>query len=80
MRSHDFRPEIQARKQADARNPEVQRRREIYRKARGDKKRRVANWNVAWNVCGRPADFPEFDAWDAMTALEHVQLEMNRRV
>lgn len=61
--AHKYRPEVQARRLADMSNPEWQRRREMYRKARGEKKRRVAQWNVAWNLAGRPADFPDFDAW-----------------
>jgi len=59
-----YRPERQARLQADMRNPEWVRRGEIYRKARGTKaKQLVAKWNVAWNVAGRPADFPDFKDW-----------------
>jgi hypothetical protein len=57
------RPERQARILADMRNPEYMRRREIYQKAKGIKKRRVAEWNRQWSVAGRAADFPDFDAW-----------------
>ena len=59
-----YRPERQARLQADMRNPEYMRRREMYRSARGAvAKARIAKWNVAWNIAGRPADFPDFKGW-----------------
>jgi hypothetical protein len=57
-------PERQARLIQNMTDPEWARRREVYRKARGtEKKRQVANWNVAWNVAGRPSDFPDFPDW-----------------
>lgn len=66
--AHNCRPEIQARRLADARNPECQRRAEIYRKAKGkllghfQKRTLVARWNVEWNLSGRApqADFPQW--------------------
>lgn len=58
-----YRPERQARLQADMQNPEWVRRGKMYREARGAKKKRIAQWNVAWNLAGRPAAFPDFDAW-----------------
>lgn len=69
-----YRPERQARIIADMGNPEWVRRRELYRTARGkflghfDKKRLVADWNVEWNLAGRPRTQPDFPEW----------LELNR--
>jgi len=62
-------PARQARLIASMSDPEWQRRREIYRKARGPAaKREVAHWNIAWNQAGRPADFPDFPEWKAAQA------------
>lgn len=63
MSAEHHRPERQARIQADMQNPEWLRRREMWRKAKGDKRERVAWWNVAWNKAGRPASFPDFAEW-----------------
>lgn len=60
------RPERQARLLANMADPEYLRRREVYRKARGQEaKRLVAHWNIEWNQAGRPADFPDFKEWRA---------------
>lgn len=57
-------PSRQARLQQDMQNPEYMRRKELYRKARGrEAKALVANWNIDWNLAGRPADFPDFNEW-----------------
>lgn len=61
--AHNSRPEIQARKLRDMNNPEFRRRRAMWTAARGKKRDEIANWNVAWNVAGRPADFPDFAVW-----------------
>lgn len=69
-----YRPERQARLQADMKNPEFMRRREMYRKAKGRlAKMRVARWNVAWNTAGRPADFPDFPQWAEANPLDHYE-------
>jgi hypothetical protein len=64
-----YRPERQARLQADMQNPEYMRRRQIWEKARGKilghfgKKDLAARWNREWNLLGRPADHPDFPEW-----------------
>jgi hypothetical protein len=61
-------PARQASLQRDMQSPEWVRRREMYRKAKGAaKKTRIAHWNIAWNVAGRPADFPDFPEWDNLS-------------
>ena len=65
--SWKYRPERQARLQRDMADPEWVRRREMYYKARGPKKDRIAGWNVSWNTCGRHKDFPDFPEWDSFS-------------
>lgn len=66
--AHNSRPEIQARRLADARNPECARRAAIYRSAKGkflghfDKRTLVAQWNIEWNLSGRRQQ-PDFPQW-----------------
>lgn len=64
-----------ARRAASAHNPEVQRRREMWRKACGAKKQRVSDWNVAWNLAGRPVDFPDFDAWSDLIDVQRLDAQ-----
>lgn len=82
--AHNSRPEIQARRLADARNPECVRRAAIYRAAKGrflghfDKKRLVAQWNIEWNVSGRAPqiDFPQWLEVNRARLLDQKQREV----
>lgn len=69
MNKHDWR------RTARKITPEAQRRREMWRKARGAKRQRVADWNAAWNLAGRPADFPDFDAWSELIDVQRLDAQ-----
>jgi hypothetical protein len=76
---NSFRPEVQARKLADAHNPEVRRRKAMWKAARGKKREAIAHWNAAWNASGRSQSFPEFDAWQAMSLEDRAMAEIRCR-
>ena len=44
-------------------SPEGDRRRAMWKAAKGERRVRIAEWNRAWNRAHRPADFPDFPAW-----------------
>ena len=56
-------PTLQARHAANLQNPEFVRRRDMYRKARGERKLAVKAWNHEWACAGRPDIFPDFSDW-----------------
>lgn len=64
-----YRPERQARLIADMGNPELRRRSQMWKAARGKvldhfkKRDLIAQWNIDWNQKGRPADHPDFPVW-----------------
>lgn len=63
--SHKYRPEVMARRIADMSNPTWLHHREVYKAAKGKKRRRVAQWNADWNRAGRPRDFPDWPEYEA---------------
>jgi hypothetical protein len=88
--AHKYRPEIQARKAMYAASPEHCRRKEMYRKASGLKKKKVAHWNHTWALAGYPDAFPDFDAfWASHPAamqwiadrksMQSMQREINKK-
>ena len=71
-----YAPARQAKLQMEMRNPEFIRRQEMYRKARGSSaKMLVANWNVDWNLAGRPVDFPDFPEWKRQRAAKSAVVQ-----
>ena len=65
MRPNDFRPEVQARRAAYARDPEHQRRRSMWMAARGRKRALITMWNNE-NARGIPGAELDFPAWLAL--------------
>lgn len=45
------------------RSPESERRRAMWKAARGERRRQITQWNMAWNRAHRPTDFPDFPEW-----------------
>ncbi len=88
--AHNSRPEIQARKAMHARDPEYQRRKQMWRESRGLKREKVTHWNQMWALAGYPDGFPDFDEFwrshpralewvEARKRDQAVQREINKK-
>lgn len=63
--AHKYRPEYQARIQANMQNPEWVRRRAMWKAATGKRRKWITAWNHAYSLAGWPAVFPDFEEWKA---------------
>ena len=65
--AHNSRPEVQARRFANARDPEYVRRQALVKGRKGKKQREVAKaWFIAWQTDGkRSSDYPDLADWEA---------------